>query len=58
MACTDEERGKGKTPKDEISMRIDSWAYREEGYDCHLTDGALSNDQDFLSRPFVSTFFM
>lgn len=52
MAGTDDGRQKGKTPKEEISMQVDSWAYLEEGYDCHRTDGALSNDQG-LYRPTI-----
>ncbi len=43
VSGTEEGEGKGNAPKEKVSVRILSWAYIEEVYDCHLlTDGALS----------------
>jgi len=35
---------KGKDAERGDIMQIKSWAYFEEEYDCHLTDGALSDN--------------
>lgn len=45
MAGTEEDNGKGRTPKEWFSCWNYSWAYDEELYDCHRVeeaDGALS----------------
>ncbi len=45
VAGTEEDNGKGRTPKELVSCGMNSWAYDEESYDCHLVeqaDGALS----------------
>ena len=45
VAGTEEDKRKGRTPKESISCQIDFWAYNEKLYDCHLkrkADGELS----------------